>query len=194
MVLVNISALVAAYVAVAVLLLSLNLTSHWVWWIKAGAIALTSGFFVASYVTIVSLLGWPTSSRPPERFNLLWSKVVDPDKKTGAPGSIYLWAEELDSANLPAGPPRAYELPYDEDLARRIAEAQKQREEGEEIMGTIDAAEAEEMAEAETKKLGGRDDQAEATSRTDTVPFREQDIRISFEELPPVDLPDKGPL
>ena len=55
--------LVAAYVAVAVLLLSLNLTSRWAWPIKAAAIGVTTGFFGLSYIGAVSLLGWP-AARP----------------------------------------------------------------------------------------------------------------------------------
>ena len=42
----------------------------------------------------------------PARFQLLWTRVVEPDPKIGDPGAIYLWVEEVDENNVPSGMPR----------------------------------------------------------------------------------------
>src|SRR5688572_24575527 len=89
-------ATVVVYVLIAVLLLSLNLTSRWRWWVKGGAIVLTTIFFSASYLAISSLLGWPTRDIMPARLSLVATRIVEPDAFTGSEGSIFLWAEALD--------------------------------------------------------------------------------------------------
>src|SRR5215470_7276754 len=98
---------IASYLVIAVLLLSLNLASHWHWGIKAAAIAITTSFFGISYFSIAGLIGWPSEARVPEHFQLHWATIVEPDKLNGLAGSIYLWVEALDEANMPAGTPRA---------------------------------------------------------------------------------------
>ena len=58
---------VTAYLVLGVLLLSLNLTSLWRWWVKAGAVIVTTGFFGVTYQTVNGMMGWPTTQRPPPR-------------------------------------------------------------------------------------------------------------------------------
>ena len=41
----------------------------------------------------------------------------------GDPGSIYLWVEALDDDNRPSGVPRAYRLPYSDQLAEKTDRA-----------------------------------------------------------------------
>ena len=103
---------IAAYVIVAVLLLSLNIAPRWAWWVKGTAIIVTSAFFVISYYSMIDLMGWPVKARMPEKFQLLWAKVNEPDKLLNTPGAIYMWVEALDKDNVPTGLPRAYRLPY----------------------------------------------------------------------------------
>ena len=61
----RLSVLVAAYGIVTMLLLSLNLTSLWRWWVKAGAIIVTTVFFGVTYLAINGLMGWPTTQKLP---------------------------------------------------------------------------------------------------------------------------------
>src|SRR5258708_33552869 len=117
------SVIVASYVLIALLLLSLNLASRWHWGMKAAAIAITTCFFGVSYLSIGELIGWPAEARIPEHFQLHWATVVEPDKLNGLPGSIYLWIEGLDENNMLAGTPRAFRLPYSRELADRIGHA-----------------------------------------------------------------------
>jgi len=119
----TILAIAAAYVVIAVLLLAMGLTSRFVWWIKAAAIIVTSAFFVEAFFATKGLLGWPGSGRLPARFQLLWTRVVEPDAKTGDHGAIFLWVEAVDGNNVPSGIPRAYQLPYSRPLADRSIKA-----------------------------------------------------------------------
>jgi hypothetical protein len=107
----------------SVLLLWAGLTSPLRWWVKAAAITVTSLFFVEAFFSTKGLLGWPGSGRLPGRFQLLWTRVVEPDPKLRDAGSIFLWVEEVDENNVPSGLPRSYRLPYSLKLAERSLKA-----------------------------------------------------------------------
>lgn len=185
----------AGYVLVCVLLLSLNLTSLWRWWIKAAAIIITTAFFGVTYQAINGLMGWPTTDRLPSRFSLVWTQVAEPDKKSKDPGAIYVWAEELDANNVPSSRPRSYQLPYSDPLAREIARAQEKRDRGVEVMGRVDDGGSLPREGLKTDiKMAPVQKNADELAAADSVPFMDNDTRLSFEELPPVILPDKGPL
>jgi hypothetical protein len=106
-----------------VVVLSMGLTSRFAWWVKASTIVVTSGFFVEVFFASKGLLGWPASGALPPKFQLLWTRVVEPDLKAGNRGSIYLWVEEVDGNNVPSGLPRSYRLPYSVKLADRTLKA-----------------------------------------------------------------------
>lgn len=116
--------LVVSYVALATLLLSLNLKSAWRWPVKAGAIGITAGFFVVVFVALQAMLGWPTEALPPARFELHAALIEEPDRRGGSPGAIYLWLSPRQSDGAIAGPPRAYALPYSRALHEATARAQ----------------------------------------------------------------------
>jgi hypothetical protein len=158
--------IVASYVLVAVLLLSLNLASRWHWGMKAAAIVITTGFFGVSYFSTTGLIGWPSEARIPEHFRLHWATVVEPDKLNGLPGSIFLWIEGLDENSMPAGTPRAFRLPYSRELADRIGHAKERIEQGADQLGTgRDLETPESEADADRRRAGAppRQDQPVST-------------------------------
>jgi len=114
------------YAALGVLLLALGLEARLAWWIKAAAIVVTSGFFVVVFYATNGLLGWPARAPLPARFELLWTRVVEPDAKSGEPGAVYLWVEETDDNNVPSGTPKSYRLPYSRGLADKSLAARDQ--------------------------------------------------------------------
>jgi hypothetical protein len=116
-------AISAAYVVLSLVVLSMGLTSRFAWWVKATTIVVSSGFFVEVFFASKGLLGWPASGALPPKFQLLWTRVVEPDLKAGNRGSIYLWVEEVDGNNVPSGLPRSYRLPYSVKLADRTLKA-----------------------------------------------------------------------
>jgi hypothetical protein len=132
--------LVASYAVLAVLLLSLNLKSAWHWTIKAAAIALTAGFFVVAFVAIEALLGWPTEAPPPARFQLHGALVLEPDRRNGSAGAIYLWLSPREADGSGSGPPRAHALPYSRALHEQTARALARLQDGRPVEGTAEAA------------------------------------------------------
>jgi len=137
-------AISAAYVVLAVIVLSMGLTSRFAWWLKAGAIVMSSVFFVEVFFASKGLLGWPAAGALPPKFQLLWTRVVEPDPKLGSRGAIYLWIEEIDANNVPSGLPRSYRLPYSVKLADRTLKAR------DEIMaGNPQEGEAEDLIDEE---------------------------------------------
>ena len=187
--------IVASYVVVAVLLLSLNLASRWHWAVKATAIVVTTLFFGVSYASIAGLIGWPSEARLPEHFQLHWATVVEPDKLNGLPGVIHLWVEALDENNIPAGTPRAFRVPYSRDLADRIGRAKQQIEQGMEQAGTARDLDVPEGPPDEDRRLTGTPPrQDEPGSTGDPTAFIQHMPAIEFEDMPPPALPPKRPL
>ena len=186
---------VASYIAIAVLLLSLNLASLWHWGVKAAAVAITSAFFGVSYLSIAGLIGWPSEARMPERFQLHWATVIEPDKLNGLPGSIFLWVEALDESNMPAGTPRAFRVPYSRELADRISHAKERIEQGKEQAGTARDLDLAESAPDEDRRLAGAPPRRdEPGSAGDPAAFIQHMPSIEFEDMPPPALPPKPPL
>jgi len=186
---------IASYLVIAVLLLSLNLASRWHWTVKAAAIAPTTGFFAVSYVSIGGLIGWPSEARMPGHFQLHWATVVEPDKLNGLPGSIYLWVEALDEANIPSGTPRAFRVPYSRELADRIGRAKERIEQGKDQAGTVRDFEVSESEPDEDRRLAGAPPrEGEPASTGDPTAFIQHMPSIEFDDMPPPALPPKQPL
>jgi hypothetical protein len=111
-----------AYTALGVLLLIAVTRTPLRWSTKAILIGVTSAFYIVAFFRIQGLLGWPSSAPLPPRFELVWSHVVEASADEA--GAIFLWAAELNGANVPNTTPRVYQLPYSAALARKIAKAQ----------------------------------------------------------------------
>jgi hypothetical protein len=160
--------LVASYVALAVLLLSLNLRSAWRWPVKAAAIGVTAGFFVIAFLAVLGLLGWPTDAAPPDRFELHAALVREPGRAGGSAGAIYLWLSARGKDGETTRSPRAYAIPYSRSLHEQTARAQGQLEAGRPVEGRT------------RKELGwsGR--------------FTSRDTRIELFAPPPSSLPEKA--
>lgn len=184
---------IAAYVVVAVALLSLNIGSRWLWWIKAGAIVVTTLFFVQSYASVTALVGWPTRDRLPPRFQLHWAKIVEPNEFAKDPGAIYMWVEPLDANNVPTGTPRSHRLAYSKALADKLSEAQDKVREGKEVSGT--AAMAEEGEDEDTREPEENAQMREGERIGGFVPenFLNELLDITFQDMPDVVQPEKMP-
>src|SRR5437763_8045933 len=145
-------AIAAAYVVMGVLLLSVGLTSRFAWWVKAAVITITSVFFIEVFFASKGLLGWPaTGAALPPKFQLLWSRVVEPDPKMGSKGAIYLWVEQVDENNVPNGLPRSYRLPYSLKLAERSLKARDEIMAGNPQEGTSEELNGDETATADAR-------------------------------------------
>ncbi len=182
--------LVSAYVVVAVLLLSLNLTSRWKWWVKAVAIVVTGIFFIQAYIQTYGLLGWPTDTDLPRHFQVLWAKVEEPNKFTGGEGAIFLWVDELDEFNLPIGVPRAHKLPYTPGLADEVVKITGRIQDGMDVAGIAELPDDEESTSSRMMKdVTAPEDLTGSQFQVDVFPDQIQTLQ--FEDMPPPILPDK---
>jgi hypothetical protein len=182
---------IAAYVIVAVLLLSLNIAPRWAWWIKATAIIITSAFFVISYYSMIDLMGWPVKARLPEKFQMLWAKVNEPDKLLNTPGAIYMWVEALDANNVPTGLPRAYRLPYTQPLETGIENALDMIAAGQEVGGTANMMDDQEQRRGEDQQQVAQLQQRADNGYTDATELQVENMVLTLGALQNVALPDK---
>jgi len=118
------------YVALGVLLLLCLIRQSWPRRITIGAILITCVLFVAEFYWSQGLLGWSAPVAVPEKFQILWVRVVQPDPARNKPGAVHLWLEAVNDANVPSGKPRAYLLPYSEALAYRAKNAETEIKKG----------------------------------------------------------------
>ena len=147
--------LTAAYALVAALLAYVVLLSRLHWLFKLLATGATVALIPMTFNGVGELRGLPSDGRLPSSFHMLWAQVVEPAPLQGEKGHVFLWLQTLDADNFPVGQPRAYQLPYSDDLKIKVSEAMGKIAQGEEIQGTIDSekALAEETAEALAQEI-----------------------------------------
>jgi hypothetical protein len=157
-------AISAAYVVMSVLLLWAGISSPLRWWVKAVAIVVSSAFFVEVFFATESLRGWPGTDRLPARFQLLWTRVVEPDPKIRDAGSIFLWVEEVDENNVPLGTPRSYRLGYSKPLEEKVLKARDEIMSGNPQEGTAQDIDENQTAPADIANLPENPNQSQTST------------------------------
>lgn len=125
----DINALILAYIAIAVLLLGLNLHSGWHWGIKTLCNVVIVSFFWVVYHSWPGVQGWPTSRDLPEQFYL---HAVNIDEPT----NIYLWGTEF-KQGFEHNAPRSYRLAYSPALHDKVDKATRKLRKGLPVIGQI---------------------------------------------------------
>ncbi len=137
--------LTASYAMLGLLLLSLNLNSAWPWTVKALAIGTALPLFLATFLALQALMGWPSAADLPENFELHAALVEEPSKDRDHAGSIYLWItpvsgtpeETPDDVVEAAGLlPRAFTLPYSRDLHNKVEAMREALQKGQMVAGS----------------------------------------------------------
>lgn len=101
----GIGGLVAGFIGLVLLILSLHIFSNWPAFVKGLITALGVVLCAVVYSSYPTLLGWPANGKIlPSRLYLFAIQVEEPHK-------IFLWGRDLD-AGLGDARPRAYEIPY----------------------------------------------------------------------------------
>lgn len=134
-------ALTASYALVAALIVYLLLYTQIHWVMKVLATLATVVAIPLTYWGVGELRGLPSDGVIPSSFRMLWAQMIEPNALQGEKGHVFLWLQTLDSENYPVGPPRAYQLPYSEDLVIKVNEALVMISQGEQIQGTVDSTE-----------------------------------------------------
>lgn len=125
----DITGLIAAYVIIAALLLSLNLYSSWNWFVKTVLNVIVVGFFWVTYHSWPGILGWPTEHDLPKQFYLHAINIDEPNR-------IYLWGTDLERG-LGRTVPRAYGLPYSTKLHDSVDKAGRKLRKGLPVIGQV---------------------------------------------------------
>lgn len=144
-----------------------------------------------TYWGISEIRGLPTDTNPPRLFQMHWARIVEPNKLTDDPGSIFLWLEQLDEDNYPSGLPRAYRLPFTQELAEAVQAALAAIADGQEVAGEIE----EDVAELDTsERLALEISSDENLNSSSSLGERVVEIDfgdISFGALPAPETPEK---
>ena len=125
----GVAGLVTAYVALAALLLGLNLHSAWSWPLKSGANLLVVALCWVTYTSWPALLGWPVEEDVPELFYLHAALVEEPDR-------IYFWGTDIERG-LGRTVPRAFAVRYTPTLHDRVDKATRKLRKGLPVIGQI---------------------------------------------------------
>ncbi len=119
--------IILAFLFISMFLLWYVIGAKGAWWIKAFLIVFTLYFGVSLGVSMESLLGWPSSQNIPDKFELHWALVEEPNSSLDRSGKIYLWVTDLDQDEINEDDwrrffadfstyrgrlPRAYKIPY----------------------------------------------------------------------------------
>lgn len=134
--------LTAAYALVASLLAYLLILSRLHWVFKGLATLSVVALIPLTFLGVGELRGLPTDGDIPDSFRMLWAQVIEPNLLQGENGHVFLWLQTLDRDNFPKGQPRAYQLPYSDDLKIKVNDAMGKISQGEEIQGKVDAKKA----------------------------------------------------
>jgi len=199
----SVLALSAAYVFMAVLLLVMALKAPMDWRWKASMIVIATFFFIHSFFHIKALLGWSGAGPLPERFQLLWARVVEPDQRSGEPGAIFWWIEEMDENNVPVGVPRSFQLPYRKALAEQSMKAREEIMQGNPQEGQAGALDQDQKQGEQTgageqdanarNKEGATLADGDMAQRLDLDGVQQSQQMFEFRRMPSPLLPPKRP-
>lgn len=147
------TALIIAYIALAMLLLGFNLYSSWNWIVKSISNVVMVLFFAVVYHSWPALLGWPTERDLPPQFYLHAVNIAEPDR-------IYLWGTEF-RYGMAQTQPRAYSLPYTAALHDKVDKASRKLKKGLPVIGQITSGMSTSTETSSLEQIRSNDQQVE---------------------------------
>ena len=182
------------FIFLTVILLIILLRTRINWKFKLLLIIFSTFVYISTYQGMVGFAGWPSEQVLPDKFQIHWTFIKEPDKLTKAEGRIYLWIEELDEYNIPFGIPRSYQLPYTPPLEDEILKVQENIEMGKDQSATVKKLTKEQIRLYQEKNrevvLSSQDKKSQGYQFFESI---DGVYQITFEELPAIKLPDKSP-
>lgn len=107
------------------------LSTHYHWTLKAIVICAGLAVLFLNYSIVQGLTGWPTYEKLPEKFKIVWTRIVEPTRSQH--GRLFIWVESTEKGKQPN--PRIYEIPYTKELHKKTVEAQQRIKRGEPVYG-----------------------------------------------------------
>jgi len=162
------------------------------WWIKVPVIAVTLFLSIGIWSSVNDLLGWATSEPMPEKFQVHWIVIDEPNSKEGDPGAIFVWATDLNPQPSDwwifhsmddSGEPRAHKMPYSRQLHEQSQAIMQIIKKGGQFKGTMKGPPGKPGKPGEGKK--GKPGKKSGSFSKEQVPM--------FYQLPPPKFPKKNP-
>jgi len=88
-------------------------------------------FYVAHYLLLQQIQGWPSTEPLPRQFRLLAFDITEPDPVTGRDGRILLWVKTANDDQ-----PRVHQLNYRKSLHQELVTAGQRQAKGHLQIGT----------------------------------------------------------
>ena len=164
--------LIVAYVILAALLVLVLVYGRIRTLFKLALVCLVFCLYIYSYQGWKQVQGWPSQTSLPENFLLHASVIDEPDQEQGTKGKIFIWASTL-KGSFPATEPRAYEVPYNQEVHSSLEDALRNMRNGNVQLG------AKQKQGGELKKSQYRDG------------VGEENYILEFRPLPDPALPEK---
>lgn len=120
----DIFGLISSYAYILILLLLILIYARLGWIVKACCMIAGLAFFVVHYYSYSPLMGWPTKDTLPDHVQVISGFVKQPNKITGYPGGIFIWAVDMNK-NIGRELPRSYRLPYSDPLHQRVVDVRR---------------------------------------------------------------------
>jgi len=171
------------------------------WFVKALVISFVLYFCISIDFSLENLLGWPSDQSLPDKFQVHWIEIREPNKKTKTQGSIYIWATNSSKFYKEDGwdgwrnifmsfqsydprEPRAYRLFYSKEDHKKAQRAIELIKGGNKVGGGNG------KGKGKGKGKGGKGDGDGGKKNGGGSLSRNGGVY--FEKLPPPRLPDKG--
>lgn len=199
-----------AFVIISALTLWVVLGCRGHWFLKMVMVSASIFFSILLWNSLVSLQGYPASAQMPDKFEVKWVDVEEPNKKTGDPGSIRVWAKDIapkpsDQIKLHqkemSGDPRVYELPYSRQMHEQCQGIKKQIAGGKRYFGQMGAVAGKMGEMGQGKKGDGKGGGKKGSGRKGNGKLAadgngrggsfSQEQEMMFYELPPPVFPEK---
>jgi hypothetical protein len=117
-----------------ILLLAMLIYSKLHWLLKAGVTVSSVIVYILLYLSLTNAFGWPMRGRIPDKFQILWVEVHEPNDIMGEPGSLRYWMRSLgQERGLHA--PRVYERPYSVPGHKQAQKVVEKIKEGQTVIG-----------------------------------------------------------
>ena len=114
----------ASFLVLIVLILWMIIISKGgMWTIKSIVIFIAALFTIIVFLSLKNFIGWPSTSKLPEEFQLHWAIIHEPNKLERKEGYIYMWTTELSVNGKNSGIPRAYKSKYTRKNHEQVAAA-----------------------------------------------------------------------
>ncbi len=107
--------LTIAFILLSAIILWFVIGSKGQWHLKAVCIALTLYFSLSLSKSLHDVAGWPSGERLPDKFEIHWGLVEEPDKSTGKKTSC----TDLRTSSHKPIPPESIQYPIQEITTKR---------------------------------------------------------------------------